>query len=114
MCDMTDEVRAAVELLPAWFIPRMMTDNWTFGLLTDTGITFAISSIDRVHKAADGQLWIDVELIKIDIGREPFFAKTYEHPGHPKQLNVVTAPTGRTQASIAVSHIVAAFELADT
>lgn len=100
--EMRDDVRAAIELLPAWFTSRMMTDNWTFGLLTDTGITVSIATILGVHQAADGQLWIDVELSDA--------RSIWEHP----QLNILKAPTSRTQASIAVNHIVAAFELADT
>jgi hypothetical protein len=32
-----NEVRQAKKLLPAWFVPRMMEDEWVFGLLLVTG-----------------------------------------------------------------------------
>ena len=56
------EVVEAKTLLPAWFTERMMMDDWTFGLLMDTGTTLVIGTIHRVHQAADGQLWLDVSL----------------------------------------------------
>src|SRR5690349_19161336 len=96
-------IEQAQRLLPAWFIGRMMTDEWQFGLLLDTGVVMAISSILEIHQAADGSLWIDVEMLKdvFDL----------EAPGH----RVFCAPTSqRTTASIAVNHIVAAFELPDS
>jgi hypothetical protein len=38
----SDDVEAAEKLLPAWFVPRMMTDEWVFGLLLVTGQVLAI------------------------------------------------------------------------
>ena len=95
------EVVAAKILLPAWFTERMMMDNWTFGLLMDTGMTLVIDTIHTVHQAADSQLWLDVDL-----------AETAPYAG--SELNLVLSPTSRTQASVAVRHVLAAFELADT
>ena len=89
-----------MKLLPAWFTWRMMTDHWTFGLLTDTGVTIVVTNIDRVVQASDGSLWLDVELAwKLDL---------------PASETLFTSPTERTLASVSVSHIVAAFELAST
>ena len=99
--EIPDDVKKAEWLLPAWLTTRMMMDNWTFGLLTDTGITIVITRINRVTKAADGGLWLDVELAE----HEPI-------NGLPRPSFL--SPTSRTEASIAVRHIVAGFELADT
>ena len=93
-------VEEATKLLPAWFIPRMMEDVWSFGLLMTTGVTIAIQQIRSVHQAADGSIWIDVILSD---GDDPFDAS-----------GKFVAPTSRLEASINTSHIVAAFELADT
>ena len=96
-----EDVKEAAGLLPAWFTTRMMMDTWTFGLLTDTGTTIIISHISRVSRAADGELWLDVGL-------------TVEKPFNSVPGPILLSPTSRTEASIAVRHIVAAFELADT
>ena len=97
----SDDVKEATWLLPAWFTTRMMMDTWTFGLLTDTGTTIIISRISRVSRAADGELWLDVNLT---------VGKPFQGVSGP----IFLSPTSRTEASIAVRHIVAAFELADT
>jgi hypothetical protein len=86
------------KLLPAWFVPRMMDDTWVFGLLLSTGKVLAIEHIDEVHRAADGSLWIDV-----DMCGDPVDAWAALH-----------APTSRTRASVNVAHIVCALELSDT
>jgi len=91
----------AMELLPAWFVKRMMTDAWHFGLLTTSGTVIGIHQIHRTYQAADGSIWIDVELMSV-------------YPPAVAENNMFIAPTSRTQASINTSHIVTAFELADT
>ncbi|MBW4467733.1 MAG: hypothetical protein KME07_20085 [Pegethrix bostrychoides GSE-TBD4-15B] len=91
----------AMELLPAWFVKRMMTDAWHFGLLTTSGNVIGIHQIHRTYQAADGSIWIDVELMSI-------------YPPGVAENVMFIAPTSRTQASINTSHIVTAFELADT
>jgi len=90
----------AAGLLPAWFIPRMMDDEWRFGLLLATGRTLVIQHIDEVNMAADGSLWID--------------ARMAGDPPLQGDLKWISAPTSRTNVSINVAHIVAAFEVADT
>ena len=52
-------LQRARNLLPAWFIPRMMDDSWSFGLMLTTGVVVAIETINAVHQAADGSIWID-------------------------------------------------------
>jgi hypothetical protein len=59
--DCDEHTRTACRLLPAWFVPRMMTDYWSFALLLTTGHTVNITDISDVRMTADG-LWIDVEL----------------------------------------------------
>lgn len=98
-----DPIAAKVErcrkLLPTWFVPRMMEDTWFFGLLLSTGRVLAIEHINEVHQAADGSLWIDIDMCGDPVNAWP---------------SVIHAPTSRTRASVNVAHIVCALELADT
>jgi hypothetical protein len=89
------------ELLPAWFTERMTIDTWFFGLLTVDGTIIGIERIEAIKQAADGSIWIDVQLLDSEYSNSSI-----------KKLFL--APTSRTTASINTSHIVAAFELADT
>lgn len=91
------------QLLPAWFVPRMMDDVWSFGLLLTNGSILCITSIIGVHKDATGNIWLDVDMME----ERPFCA------GHSTGPFMI-APTSRTTASVNATHIVAAFELADT
>lgn len=93
-------VRLAQKLLPSWFVTRMMTDEWYFGLLLTTGHVVAINHINKVQQAADGSIWIDVEM---DI-----------HPPSRDDLRIFGAPVDRPTATINAAHVVWAFELADT
>lgn len=90
------ELAHAREILPAWFVDRMMADNWLFGLMMTDGTVIGIQCINRVTQSADGTIWLDVELINHDFD------------------GVFVAPTIRLTASINASHVMAAFELADT
>ena len=98
-------VEEATQLLPTWFTRHMMTEAGAYGLLTDTGVTIGITSINSVIQAADGQLWLDVSLLV----KEP----SINEPVKGDALKLITAYTWRATASIATRHIVAAFELAD-
>jgi hypothetical protein len=91
--------------LPAWFTCRMMNDNWHFGLLTVTNHVFYVQEITAIRRDANGDLWLDVQLHK---GANDAF--TGAVPG----ARLVGAPCSRTEATIRASHVVAAFELADT
>jgi hypothetical protein len=88
------------QLLPAWFVPRMMHDVWYFGLLLTDGTVLRITCINSVWQAADNSLWIDAEMEKWSSGNYP--------------KNHMFAPTSRLSVSINVAHIMAAFEVADT
>lgn len=103
-----DHLEKAKNLLPAWFIERMMMNEWSFGLMTCSGKIIVINTIKEVHQAKDGSIWIDVKL-----SRNPGFMDTSGASGF-KNSDFVFCPTSREDASINTSHIVSAFELADT
>jgi hypothetical protein len=96
-------IEAARKLLPGWFIVRMMSDSWYFGLLTTNNKILGIQCIDEVYQAADGSIWMDVTLLDTNLLRQDTILQ-----------EVIIAPTSRTRASINVSHVIAAFELEDT
>ena len=96
-----ERIGQAVKLLPAWFIPRMMSDSWSFGLVCTGGLVLGIKTILAVHQDAHNKFWLDVELISYWESKQFEFA-------------VVGAPTSRTTASVAVDHVIYALELADT
>jgi hypothetical protein len=93
----------AYELLPTWFVPRMMDDVWSFGLLLTTGHVLAVQQLTDVRKAGDGSIWLDVTLCE----RPPYGAEKWP-------LKCLVAPTSRLSASVAASQVVCAVELADT
>ncbi len=105
-CPMFDDINQdpdialAQQILPAWFVARMMTDDWHFGLMLVTGKVLAISSIDRVFMGANDSIWMDVTLSEYDLSM--------------KGLDILNAPTSRRKATVNAAHVVAAFELADT
>lgn len=96
------DIEEAEELLPAWFVRRMMGDTWRFGLLLVTRQVLVIETIRRVTKAADGTIWLDVSMhnegIVDALGKAPY----------------VFAPTSRCEASVNAAHVVAALDLQDT
>lgn len=95
----------AVALLPAWFVPRMIMDEWHFGLMLTTGQVLCISRIDDVKQAADGSIWLDVTMLPDNFGSEHVYGRV---------MCPMVAPTHRLEASINAAHVVAAFELADS
>ena len=96
-------IEVAQKLLPSWFVTRMMSDSWYFGLLTINNVIIGIQCIDEVHQAIDGTIWLDVTLLDTNPIRSDSL-----------QQDILIAPTSRTRASINVNHIVVAFELEDT
>ena len=97
-----EEIQEYIDLLPAWFTERMLSDTWNFGLLMITGDIIVIQNIYRITQDASGNLWLDATL-QTDWKDDSIM-------GH----KVVVAPTSRNNISINSSHVVAAFELADT
>lgn len=98
---MEHQIVKAEALLPAWFIGRMMTDNWTFGLSLTTGKTLVICTIHDLKRDCTGKLWIEVEMAR---------TKVLDADGP----EFIYAPTERTSASVAVDQIVFAYEMAST
>jgi hypothetical protein len=90
-------------ILPAWFVPRMATDSWCFGLRLTTGDVMVIEHITNVVQAKDGSIWIDV-LMSPYVDKLPDQATT----------KYLFAPTSRCEASVNTAHIICAFKLADT
>ncbi len=88
-------------ILPGWFVERMMSEKWFYGLMLENGSILAIQCINRIYTGANGSIWIDVTMAE----RKPTAVKAYE--------NIVVAPTARLEASVNTAHVVAAFELAD-
>jgi hypothetical protein len=92
----------AAEWLP-WWLARMSTDAWPFGLLLVTNQVLCIQHIDRIWRDSRGTLWLDVIMLE----DAPSAAKGMK-------LACLIAPTGRIKATINADHVVAAFELADS
>jgi hypothetical protein len=101
-------IERMARLLPAWFCKRMAGDNWYFGLVLTTGHMLNIRAIDNVTQAADGSLWLDVEMASFE---DNAFEELATKRGWPPFL---PAPTNRNTCSVAVAQIVCAVELADT
>lgn len=98
-----------IRLLPAWFVPRMTQDTWSFGLILSNDLVLAIEQIDNVVSGADGSIWLDVEMTSADRVRD---MKRFLPASISDRL--IGAPTSRTTASINTAHVIAAIELADT
>ena len=98
----SEEGQKYIDLLPAWFTERMLCDMWSFGLLMITGDVIGIESITSITQDATGNLWLNATLLKDSL---------LEDIGGRK---ILFAPTSRLETSINASHVVAAFELADT
>ena len=96
---MLEDSGAAFEVLPAWYTRRMMDDHWLFGLQTNDGKLIAIQNIKAVSD--DGQ-WMDVELaVEGDT----------DHVGDDRGELVYAVADDRTEASVRISNIVAAYDL---
>lgn len=89
------------ELMPAWFAGRMLADEWKFGLLLSTGQTMLIRRVEAIYISPQGQILMDVDMLT-------------EVAGLAVTGPVLVAPTERSRATVNLSHVVAAFELADS
>lgn len=91
---------AVANALPAWFVHHMMdTGGGGFALMLTSGLTMAVERIDRIHKAADGTLWLDIILDPAPSYASDRIAGTFY------------AKASNQWASINASHVVAAYEL---
>lgn len=96
---MLQDSGAAFEILPAWYTRRMMDDHWLFGLQTNDGKLIVIRNIRAVSD--DGE-WMDVELAEKD---------DTDHVGEDRGELVYAVAHDRTEASIRISNIIAAYDL---
>jgi hypothetical protein len=96
-------IEEASRLLPAWFVPRMMGEEWVYGLMMASGNVIAVERIEAVRRAADGALWLDVSLAPAD---DYWGGNNYDP-------SVFGAPSSRRRASVNAAHVAAAFELVD-
>lgn len=103
MEDLHGKIASAQELMPVWFVPRMMSEQWIYGLMMSYGQLIAIEIINDITRAADGSIWIEVTLAPAD----DYWGTNYDP-------SVFGAPTTRRKASINVAHIAAALDLIDT
>lgn len=85
-------VKEASALLPAWFVPRMMNDEWMFGLLLVTGHWLPMERIERVFKDCTAEIWMDVEAL-------PRF-KSEGFQG--QEMSFVQVAEARTKVSVSV------------
>ena len=96
---MVQESGRAAEILPAWYTERMMTDHWLFGLATADGRVLVITSIASV---SDDGKWMDVELAE-----KGAWMLDEDDPKY-----VFAKHADRRKASVQISQIVMAYELA--
>jgi hypothetical protein len=95
--DLDAKIAQAAKLLPAWFVPRMMSDAWLFGLMLVTGKTVPVRQIVALHKDAAGDIWID--------------AKMVEGGMTSQGLDLLVCASGRPAVSLNARHVVGALEL---
>lgn len=101
---MIDEPGKMSEVLPAWFVDRMATDYWYFGLIMENNV---VLPIHRIEKISDDGRWLEVELIEE--------GDIHDFPNSPiKEMPIIYALQGRATANVQVSKIVGTIELANT
>lgn len=101
-----NNLKLARSILPGWFVDRMMTDNWYFGLMMSDGSVIVISEIVRVYVDVNGGIWIDAHMAEdainpaMQINRQRYY---------------FTAPaSSRTKVSLNAAHIMAAFDMGES
>jgi hypothetical protein len=95
------------DLLPAWFVRRMLgPENGHFGLLLTTGDVLRVASLTAAHIAEDGTILLDLML---------------DHAGVPAQADLawqskhyLGAPVpGAAEATVNLAQVVCAVEFTD-
>ena len=94
---MLNDAKEMIKIIPAWYMDRMKTDYWAFGLLTQDGRTLVITNINSLSN--DGK-WIDVEL-----------AAKGDFTINENQNYVFAIAEDRKTASVQLTSIVAFVEL---
>ena len=95
----------ALAVNPSWFVDRMMSDEWWFGLVTNQG---QIIAINKINSISDDGKWLEVRLLTIKELKN--IVTPIEH--NIQYLSAVA--DDRITASVLVSNIVMAFELASS
>jgi len=90
---------------PSWFVDRMMSDEWYFGLVTNQG---QIIAINKINSISDDGKWLEVTLLTNDE-----VSKIEKRIPHNIQYLSAVADD-RITASVLVSNIVLAFEIASS
>jgi len=88
----------AHELLPSWFTDRLAGEPARFSLLLDTRHVLVIDGVTGVRQAANGDVWIDVEMLV------PFRKDGFPWGHFPV---VKTAAPDRAMCSINAARVVA-------
>ena len=84
-----------------WFVPRMMTDEWCFGLLVSDSLALAVTSITAIRRHG-GIVWLDVDLA----------TEAHTEVQLADGLRLMFAPfPDRVAASVRADAVIAAFEL---
>lgn len=95
---MVDDPAKMTEILPVWYVERMSTDYWGFGVLLSSG---DILAIERINGVSDDHQWMEVTLL--------------ERNGNPEtvdgQVILYAALKDRRKASVRIDQVQAAFEL---
>ena len=110
---------SAIRILGAWFVGRMMEDQWTFGLRMVDGSTIVITHIKAVTIAANGSIWLDVELVDREswpsASARGFIEAAHDRKaGATHPVGFVQAMCERRSATINAAHVIMAYELSDT
>ena len=88
-----------------WFVSRMMTGTWVYGLLLTGNVVIVVERIDEIWEENGEIVWLDVEMStrdRLDLLESP-----------PPGLTLMFSPTKRTRSSVRADAVLAAFELAD-
>lgn len=95
-----EKVKEATNLLPAWFVPRMMGDEWRFALMLASGDWVPLSRIEAVKQGPAG-VWIDALLLN------------GEGPAALRDAGLKMAPVAlaRAHVSLNAQHVAMAIEL---
>lgn len=87
-----------------WFVNRLMSDEWSFGLYLTDGTLLGVTHLNAV-RFLDGEAWLDVSLMPQDHS---------SNIGRVYKTVVQGSPTERLSASVNVRHVMYVIELADT
>lgn len=98
---------AGQALFPNEFTSRLTNDYWPFGVLVLSGDVLVVNHVNSIDRDAAGDIWLNVDLV-----REKDYIIDFKQMFPDRRI--VFAPTDRVTATVKASHVVAAFELADT